>query len=226
MIKRKTKLLATIGPSSASYEKLEQLYLAGANAFRLNFSHGSYENHLKVIEWTKQLNKKHDAPICLVADLQGPKLRIGDLENPILLKDDQVITFTTNIEEDTPGKIPVVFNNLAKDMQAGEMIMIDDGKLQLEVVETNGTDELKAKVINGGELNSRKGFNLPDTKITVPSLTPKDIHDLAWILTHDIGSKGYHLIIFEEYGIFQISNAEFWSLEICYQADGRIVFLI
>ena len=186
MIKRKTKLLATIGPSSANYDTLEKLAESGTNAFRLNFSHGAYEKHLKVIEWTKQLNENNGTNICLVADLQGPKLRIGDLENPLLLNDGQIVTFTTNSKEHLLGKIPVIFSKLAENMKVGENIMIDDGKLQLKVVESNGVDELKAEVINGGELNSRKGFNLPDTKITVPSLTPKDIHDLAFILSHEI----------------------------------------
>jgi pyruvate kinase len=186
MIKRKTKLLTTIGPATADFETLEQLYLAGANAFRLNFSHGTHEQHEQIVNWTKELNGKHDAHVCLIADLQGPKLRIGDLDHPILLREGHEVLFTTNSATVDPGKIPVAFDNLAKDMQPGETIMIDDGKIKLKVNETNGEDEVKALVVNGGDLHSRKGFNLPDTKVSIPCLTPKDIHDLSFILTHDI----------------------------------------
>ncbi|MCP4121199.1 MAG: pyruvate kinase [Bacteroidetes bacterium] len=186
MNKRKTKLLTTIGPATASYEKLKQLHLNGANAFRLNFSHGSHEDHLKVIQWTQQLNKDLDANIALIGDLQGPKLRIGVLKNPILLVDGRNVTFTTNDEKANAGMIPVLYAKLAEDMKPGEKIMIDDGKLELQVTGTNGSDEVHARIICGGELKSRKGFNLPDTNIAVPALTPKDLEDLDFILSQHV----------------------------------------
>lgn len=186
MIKRKTKLIATIGPATASYETIKMLYESGANAFRLNFSHGSHEQHKEVIDFIMQLNKELGYNATIVADLQGPKLRIGDLPNPILLVNGSIVKFTTKFDSPPTGTIPVAFKHLARDMKEGEKIMIDDGKLELVVTETNGVDEVTAMVINGGDLNSRKGFNLPDTKINVPSLTPKDIHDLAFILTQPV----------------------------------------
>jgi len=186
MINRKTKLLTTIGPATASYDKLKQLYQSGANAFRLNFSHGSHEDHLKVIEWTVRMNKELGSNVCLIADLQGPKLRIGKLPNPILLLDCKTVTFTTNTEKANAGMIPVLYDELAKDMRKGEKIMIDDGKLELQVVSSNGVDEIEAKVINGGELRSRKGFNLPDTDIAMPSMTEKDLNDIEFILSQPV----------------------------------------
>lgn len=186
MIKRKTKLLATIGPATADYDTLKRLYQNGANAFRLNFSHGSYEDHLRVIEHTQELNRELGANICLVGDLQGPKLRLGDLPNPILLLTGGTVTFTTDTENAEPGKIPVIFRRLATDMKPGEKIMIDDGRIELEVTATNGVDEVTARVINGGELRSRKGFNLPDTEVAVPSLTEKDLEDVEFMLSQPI----------------------------------------
>lgn len=186
MIKRKTKLLATIGPVSSNYETLKAMYMAGANAFRLNFSHGKHSDHQEVIELTTQINSELKANICLVADLQGPKLRIADLKEPILLREGHSVTFSTLGKKAPEGTIPVSFKTLAEDVKEGEQIMIDDGKLDLLITHTNGIDEVKAIVVNGGELKSRKGFNLPDTKLNVPSLTKKDKKDLHFILSQPI----------------------------------------
>ena len=125
MKERKTKLLTTIGPATASYEKLKALYAAGANAFRLNFSHGSHEDHLKVINYTKQINEELAASICLVADLQGPKLRLADLDEPITVEDNQEVIITTITSEPYGDKIPVAYDKLARDIKPGEKILID-----------------------------------------------------------------------------------------------------
>jgi pyruvate kinase len=186
MTTRKTKLLTTIGPATSSYEKLKGLYLAGANAFRLNFSHGSHEDHQKIIDYTQQINEELNANISLVADLQGPKLRIGDLTEPILLKTNQEIILTTSSKNEQPTKIPVAFEKLARDIKVKEKILIDDGKIELVVTKILNTKEIVARVKNGGWLKSRKGFNLPNTRLSVPSLTPKDLHDLTYILTQPI----------------------------------------
>lgn len=186
MNNRKTKLLTTIGPATSSYEQLKALYLAGANAFRLNFSHGDHATHLKVIERTKQINEELNANICLLADLQGPKLRIGNLAQPVELVNDSKVVFSTDIEQDGNSKIPILYENLCQDLKPGERILIDDGKIELEVTAILNEQELETKVINGGLLKSRKGFNLPQTEISVPSLTEKDIEDLAFILSQEI----------------------------------------
>lgn len=186
MTKRKTKLLTTIGPATSSYESLKALYMAGANAFRLNFSHGDHAAHQQVIEYTRKINQELNANICLVADLQGPKLRIGDLSSPVLLEEGKRVIFTTDKDNTDPNKIYILFEQLAKDIQPGEKILIDDGKLELAVTHILNENEVETKVINGGILHSRKGFNLPDTKISAPSLTEKDIHDLAFILSQPV----------------------------------------
>lgn len=186
MNKRKTKLLTTIGPASCEYDQLRALYRAGANAFRLNFSHGDFEAHQKVIEHTVRLNEAEDANISLVADLQGPKLRLGDLEHPLMLVEGTRVKFCTNEEQCSPPLIPIRYEHLARDVKHGERIMIDDGKIHLRIIDSNETDIVEAEVIYGGELKSRKGFNLPDTKVSVPSLTEKDVHDLSFILSQPV----------------------------------------
>ncbi len=186
MIKRKTKLLTTIGPATANYKSLKQLHLAGANAFRLNFSHGDHETHKKVIDLTKQINDELNSHICLVADLQGPKLRIGKLRKPTMLKAGSHVVFTTDQNNIDSNKSHILYEELARDIKPNESILIDDGKIELVVTKIINPTEVETKVINGGELHSRKGFNLPDTHINVPSLTPKDIHDLAFILSQRV----------------------------------------
>lgn len=185
--KRKTKILATIGPATNSFEQLERLYFAGVNAFRLNFSHGSHEDHLKVIQFTEELNKKHNAHISLLGDLQGPKLRVGVIENnAVLLEKGKLIEVITTPVLGTADLIDVTYESLPQDVKVGEQILIDDGKLSLEVVSTNGVDKVVCVVVEGGILSSKKGFNLPNTVTSVPSLTEKDRRDLDFILQHPI----------------------------------------
>ena len=186
MTDRKTKLLTTIGPATSSYDQLKALHLAGANAFRLNFSHGSHDDHLKVIQYTKQINEDLGSNICLVADLQGPKLRIGGLKESIELRDGEEIVFTTNVKYEGDDKVPILYNTLTHDINPGEKILIDDGKLELEVLKILNEEDVLTKIIHGGKLQSKKGFNLPHTDLSVPSLTPKDIHDLAFIVSQEI----------------------------------------
>jgi len=185
--KRKTKIIATIGPATNSFEQLERLYMAGVNAFRLNFSHGSHEDHLNVIQLTEELNKKHNAHISLIADLQGPKLRVGVIENnAVLLERGKLIKVVSTPVIGTADLIDVTYESLARDVKPGEQILIDDGKISLEVIETNGKDLVVCKVVDGGILSSKKGFNLPHTVTTVPSLTEKDRKDLDFILSQPV----------------------------------------
>ena len=184
---RKTKIIATIGPATNTFEQLEKLYFAGVNVFRLNFSHGTHENHEKVINYTQQLNQKYNSHISLIADLQGPKLRVGNIkDNAAILREGAIIKVTTSPVLGTADLIDVTYQSLAKDVQVGEQILIDDGKISLEVLETNRKDLVTCKVVEGGVLSSRKGFNLPDTNISLPSLTDKDKEDLDFILKHPV----------------------------------------
>jgi len=185
--KRKTKIVATIGPASSSYEKLKELHMSGVNVFRLNFSHGRHEDHLQVIENIVQLNKDMNVHISILADLQGPKLRTGLMQNnAIELVEATTIKVTSDDVIGTKDLISVTYEFLAKDLKVGELILIDDGKLELQVAEILTEKSILCTVIAGGTLSSKKGFNLPNTKISLPSLTEKDRADLAFILTQPI----------------------------------------
>ncbi len=182
-----TKIVATIGPASESYDNLLKLVRVGVNIFRLNFSHGKHEDHLKVINRINYINEKYNLHIGILCDLQGPKLRIGQMENNGLpIKKDDILTFTNEECIGNMNKIYMSYDQFAKDVQVGEQVLVDDGKIVLEVVETNKVDQVRLKVKHGGILSSRKGVNLPNTKISLPSLTEKDLVDLEFMLTQNI----------------------------------------
>ncbi len=184
---QKTKILATVGPASQGYSNLLKLVKAGVDVFRLNFSHGAHEDHLKVINHVSYINNKYNTNIGILADLQGPKLRVGEMENgglPIKQGDELLITTTPCIG--TAEKIYLNYDRFAKDVKPGELVLVDDGKIELEVIETNKKDKVKLKVLFGEKLKSNKGVNLPKTKISLPSLTEKDLKDLAFILTQPV----------------------------------------
>ncbi|NND94822.1 MAG: pyruvate kinase [Flavobacteriales bacterium] len=181
---KRTKIVATIGPASSSYENLKKLVKAGMDVARVNFSHGEHETHLKVVQRIRRLNEEQGTHIAILGDLQGPKLRVGDVaEEGVELIEGQELHFTT--KEPKKGQIQVKYDSFATDVKAGETILIDDGKLKLRVEATDGRTEVKAKVIYGGLLFSRKGVNLPDTAIKQPSLTPKDRKDLEFAIEND-----------------------------------------
>jgi pyruvate kinase len=183
----RTKIVATVGPACDTYDKLLGLVKAGVNVFRLNFSHGSHEDKLNIIEHIRNINKTEPYNIAILGDLQGPKLRVGEIENNALeVKIGDVLTFTNvkcigNLE-----KIYVSYPNLAGDVTVGNVIMIDDGKIEVKVasIETNG--DVKVLVTLGGILSSKKGINLPDTKISLPALTEKDLEDLAFVIEQNL----------------------------------------
>ena len=182
-----TKIVATIGPASESYDNLLALVKAGVNLFRLNFSHGEHEDHLKVINRINYINEKYNLHVGILCDLQGPKLRVGKMEGKgLTIKKGDILTFTNEECIGNMEKIYMSYNQFAQDVKPGENVMIDDGKIVLEVVESNGKDEVKLKVKFGGILKSNKGVNLPNTKISLPSLTEKDERDLAFILEQNI----------------------------------------
>lgn len=179
-----TKILATLGPASSSSEVLLKLVKEGVNVFRLNFSHGSHQMHAETVERIVKLKKEHDLTVGILADLQGPKLRVGKMENDGLeIKQGDILTFVNEPCVGNMEKIYMSYSDFARDVNKGEQVLIDDGKLVLEVLETDKISEVKLIVLFGGTLSSNKGVNLPDTKISLPSLTEKDLKDLEFILT-------------------------------------------
>ena len=177
--------MATVGPAIANPESLLKLVQHGVDVFRLNFSHGDLETHASVIAMIDQINREHDAKVGILADLQGPKIRIGEIEGGSMeIEEGQELIFRTDADEE--GSLFMTYANFARDVAVGDRILIDDGKLELEAVSSNRKNEVKAKVIYGGTLSSRKGVNLPNTRISVPSLTDKDKKDLRFILENDV----------------------------------------
>lgn len=177
----RTKIVATIGPATASYDMLKAIIEEGVDVCRLNFSHGSYDDHRQVIENIRKVNEDTNSFVSMLLDLQGPKLRVGEMENNrVELVTGTVITVSTKPVTGTSERISVKFETLAKDVKPGEVILLDDGKIELEVIETNGVDEIKCRVVFGGFLSSKKGFNLPHTKLSIPAMTDKDRNDLEF----------------------------------------------
>lgn len=184
---KNTKIVATVGPACSDLSKLLELAEAGVNVFRLNFSHGDHDMHLQVIRNIVEINNKYDLHLSILADLQGPKIRIGVIENNgIDLKKDDIVTFVNEDCIGTKEKIYMSYKEFPKDVQAGEKILLDDGKLTFEVISTDRIGTVKMKVIYGGILSSKKGVNLPDTKTSLPCLTEKDLRDLDFILTQPV----------------------------------------
>lgn len=182
-----TKIVATVGPASSSYENLLELVKAGVDVFRLNFSHGSHEDHKEVINRISYINEKYNLHIGILADLQGPKLRVGKIENNALpIKEGDVLTFVNEKCVGNMEKIYMSYPQFAKDVKIGERVLVDDGKLVLEVIESNLKDTVRLKVLFGGVLSSNKGVNLPNTKISLPCITKKDEKDLEFILTQPV----------------------------------------
>ena len=183
----KTKIVATVGPACETYDQLKNLVVAGVNVFRLNFSHGSHEDKKKIIDNIRGINKELNCSVAILGDLQGPKLRVGEIENNRLeVKEGDILTFTNTKCIGTLEKIYVSYPNLAGDVVVGNTIMIDDGKIEVLVhsVESNG--DVKVKVTLGGIISSKKGINLPDTKISLPALTEKDLEDAAFIIKEEL----------------------------------------
>lgn len=192
---KRTKIVVTLGPASSSAEVIEEMIKAGANVCRINFSHGSYENVLDQIKNIREANIKLGTHAAILADLQGPKLRIGVVENNgIDLVAGNEIKITTKECIGTAACIYITYPQFPKDVKAGESILIDDGKLLLTVIETNGKDEVRALISHGGLLSSKKGVNLPNTKISLPCLTEKDLKDLDFALTNKVDWVGLSFV--------------------------------
>jgi pyruvate kinase len=182
----KTKIIATVGPSCNTKEKILELAREGVDVFRLNFSHGTYEQHQEVINYIREINQEHQLHLCCLQDLQGPKIRIGVVENNgIELTEGQDFCITIEETTGTSQKVSTVYQFLPKDVKIGETILLDDGKIELKVVQKDEKN-VYTKVIHGGILKSKKGMNLPQTDVSSPSLTEKDTQDLLFGLENDL----------------------------------------
>lgn len=182
----RTKIVATLGPASNTKLKIKSLINSGVNVFRLNFSHGSQEENLRRIGIIRDLNQDLDMPVAILADLQGPKIRIGLVENDaVQLKVGQKITITTNDIIGNSEKISTTYKLLPYDVDKGNIILIDDGNIGIRVI-SKSNDEVFGQVLYGGILKSKKGINLPNTRVSIPSLTDKDKRDLDFCLNHEV----------------------------------------
>lgn len=184
---KKTKIVATLGPSTSTKEVLKDMMRAGVNVFRINFSHANYEDVKKRIKMIRDLNEENGFSAAILADLQGPKLRVGKMKEEVIVsKGDQIIFATGEEFEGTAERVYMNYDRFPKDVKAGERILLDDGKLIFEVVSTNKENEVKAKVVQGGPLRSKKGVNLPNTSISLPALTEKDVEDAIFAVSQEV----------------------------------------
>ncbi len=182
----KTKIICTIGPATQSLEAMKSIIRAGMDVARLNFSHGSHEEHLKILEQVRIAATVTGEPITIVQDLGGPKIRIGKLETPsVELKPKSEVAITTEDILGTAYRLSTTYKHLPKDVQSGDTILLDDGKIRLKVDRVENGETI-CKVVNGGVLLPRKGMNLPGVKLSIPSMTEKDKDDLLFGLEHDI----------------------------------------
>lgn len=208
----KTKVIATLGPATSTKEVLVKLIQAGVDVCRINFSHGAHEAHGNVIKIIREINEEYGLNTAILADLQGPKLRIGEVENNrVELVTGEELTFTTKKMIGTASKVFMTYQEFPRDVQVGETILVDDGKLVLKVKETNREDEVVATIVHGGILSSKKGVNLPNTKVSLPCLTKKDLEDLTFALECDVEWIGLSFVrrasdILELKGIISKNN--------------------
>jgi pyruvate kinase len=183
----RTKIVATVGPACDTYDKLLELVKCGVNVFRLNFSHGAHDDKTKIIEHIRKINTTEPYNIAILGDLQGPKLRVGEMENGgIDIVPGDILTFTNEKLVGTKERIYVSYPNLHADVKVGNKILIDDGKLEVVVKKVLKNNDVQVEVTMGGKLSSKKGVNLPDTKISLPALTEKDLIDLEFIIEQQL----------------------------------------
>ncbi|HQW85570.1 MAG TPA: pyruvate kinase [Flavobacteriales bacterium] len=191
----KTKIVATIGPASASPEVLRELMRAGMDVARLNFSHGSYEFYRELVTNIRALNEELGLNTAILADLQGPKLRVGEMENGAIdLADGSELVITTEPVKGRPGLVSTTYTQFPQDVKPGEIALLDDGKIRLEVVATDGRSRVTTRVLHGGPLSANKGLNLPNTKVSLPCLTDKDLRDLDFALEQNVDWVGLSFV--------------------------------
>jgi pyruvate kinase len=185
--KKRTKIVATLGPSTSEPEIIKKMILEGADVFRVNFSHANYEGVTKNIKMIREISDSLDTSTAILADLQGPKLRVGLMKEEVVVEPGDTIRFCTGKEfEGTSERVYMNYDNFPKDVKPGERVLLDDGKLIFEITTTNGKDEVETKVIQGGPLRSKKGVNLPNTNISLPALTKKDKEDAIFAISQEV----------------------------------------
>src|SRR5690554_1225196 len=188
MLKRKkTKIVATLGPATSTKEILKGMLDEGVNVFRINFSHANYNDVKERIEMIRDLNEEYGYNAAILADLQGPKLRVGTMKGEVFVNEGDEIVFATGKRfEGTKERVYMTYDKFPQDAQPGERILLDDGKLIFEVVSSDRKSEVKARVVQGGPLRSKKGVNLPNTNISQPALTEKDIEDALFAIEQKV----------------------------------------
>ena len=192
---KRTKIVATIGPSSSSKDVLNEMISSGMNVCRINFSHGSYSDHARVIQSVRELNEELNTNVAILADLQGPKIRTGEMqEGGVELEVGASILIQTVDVVGSKDSFSINYAKLPEDVQQGESILLDDGKLMLQVESTDGKAKIICTVIQGGVLSSKKGVNFPNTKISMPSLTEKDESDLDFAIAQDVDWIGLSFV--------------------------------
>ncbi|MDG3582706.1 MULTISPECIES: pyruvate kinase [Galbibacter] len=185
--RKKTKIVATLGPATSTKEVLKDMIEAGVNVFRINFSHANYDDVKERIDMIRSLNKEYNYNTAILADLQGPKLRVGVMKEDVIVSKGDEITFVTGEAfEGNAERVYMNYKEFPRDVKPGEHILLDDGKLMFEVVSTDKKEAVKAKVVQGGPLKSKKGVNLPNTDISLPALTKKDIKDAIFAIKQDV----------------------------------------
>jgi pyruvate kinase len=182
----RTKIVATIGPATSSKENLLKIILAGVDVCRINMSHGTHDEHRQVIKYIREINTDLRSNVCVLMDLQGPKMRVGVMEDNVLLSKDDIVILTSREIIGTNKEIPIRLMTLATDVKPGERILLDDGKIHIQILEIINETDVKAIVLQGGVLSSKKGFNLPETKLSLPSLTEKDLEDLQFGIEEEV----------------------------------------
>jgi pyruvate kinase len=180
----KTKIVCTLGPSSATPDTIRQLMEAGLNVARINFSHGTHEQHAATIKLVRDVARSLERPVAILGDLQGPRIRIGDLETPVMLADGADVRLAPEGQE-RDGELPITYRELANDVHVGDRILINDGLLELVVLEVNAP-RVTARVLHGGRLTSHKGMNLPGVHVSAPSITEKDREDVAFAVKQEL----------------------------------------
>ena len=184
---KKTKIVATLGPASSDRDTIKQMMVAGVNVFRINFSHADFDAAKERIQLIRDLNKELGYNVGILADLQGPKLRVGKMKDGVVVETGDQIVFTTKkIEEGTADHVYMNYQSFPKDVKSGERILLDDGKLIFEVESTDGQSEVVASVVQGGPLKSNKGVNLPNTEVSLPALTEKDVKDAVFAIEQEV----------------------------------------
>ena len=183
---KRTKIVATIGPTSDNEETLRRMITAGLDVVRVNFSHGKHEDLIETIALIKKLRKELNVPIAIMGDLRGPRIRVGEIEGgSVELEEGQKITLTPEEVKGNKEQVSISYAELANDVEAGSLILLDDGNIELEVERIAGNGNIIGRVVEPGELSSRRGLNLPGRRVNLPSITEKDFADVDFAIEHE-----------------------------------------